>query len=357
MGAAAIEVGSDPEHHQGALVGVRRDRDDRLHEGGPLALVAAGGEDLLELIDGQYQPLVWPERGQGPGERVVVIPLTLAGGDAGNGAAELRERALTRSHQHLRPALGAGERSARQRRQEPGADQRGLAAPRRSDDRDQGGADQARHQVRHQPLAAEEVLGVGGVERRQAAEGADLGRRGIGWLGDQVEARSLAGELQLGDAAGDLGLRRAQAAALAGRPPHRCLQPLRRLRLGPAAGRPMDPQRHALALGHQGVERHRDSLRRRVELGDLDGGVDPQRAQESLWAASAKAGGPCSSRCSTRRSRAESRDPAARAAAASRIRDGEASSASSRTTRVGRSLRCAARIASRAASGEPVPAA
>ncbi len=110
FGAAAVEVGSDPEHHQGALVGVRRDRDDRLHEGGPLALVAAGGEDLLELIDGQYQPLVWPERGQGPGERVVVIPLTLAGGDAGQRAAELRERVLARSHQHLRPALGAGKR-------------------------------------------------------------------------------------------------------------------------------------------------------------------------------------------------------------------------------------------------------
>ncbi len=42
----------------------------------------------------------------------------------------------------------------------------------------------------------------------------------------------------------------------------------------------MDPQRHAPALGHQGVERHRGSLRRGVELGDLDGGVGPQGAQQ-----------------------------------------------------------------------------
>ena len=41
----------------------------------------------------------------------------------------------------------------------------------------------------------------------------------------------------------------------------------------------MHPQRHPLALGHQRFERHRHAVGRRVELGDLGGGLDPQGAQ------------------------------------------------------------------------------
>src|SRR4029450_4387727 len=72
------------------------------------------------------------------------------------------------------------------------------------------------------------------------------------------------------------------------------------------------------------------------------------------WLTSAKAGGPCSSRCSTSRSLAESRDLSVRTAAASRM-EGEASSASSSTNRVGRSLPSPALTLSRAASAAPPP--
>ena len=76
-----------------------------------------------------------------------------------------------------------------------------------------------------------------------------------------------------------LGLGGPQAAALDGRPARGRLQPLGRLGLRPAAGRPVHPKRHPLALGHQRLERHRHAVGRRVELGDLGGGLDPQGAQ------------------------------------------------------------------------------
>ncbi len=171
---------------------------------------------------------------------------------------------LAGPHQPLPPALGAGKDALGERGKQPGADQRGLAAPRRSDDRDQGGADQSRHQVRHQPLAAEEVLGVGGVERRQAAERADLGCRRIDRLLEQVEPRPLAGELKVGDAARHLRPGRAQPALIDGGLVRCGFQLLRRLRVRPAARRAVNPKRHPLALGQQRLQRDRHAVGRRV---------------------------------------------------------------------------------------------
>ena len=57
LGAAAVEVGADREHDDQALVGVGRALDQRVEERLPLGLVAAGDEDLLELIDDEHQAL------------------------------------------------------------------------------------------------------------------------------------------------------------------------------------------------------------------------------------------------------------------------------------------------------------
>jgi hypothetical protein len=59
----------------------------------------------------------------------------------------------------------------------------------------------------------------------------------------------------------------------------RGFQLLGRVGLRPAAGRPMHPKRHPLAVGHQRLDGHRHAVGRRVELGDLGGGLQPQGAE------------------------------------------------------------------------------
>ena len=189
----AVEVAADREHDHQPLVGVAGALDQRVEERLALGLVATGDEDLLELIDQEHQALAGREpleRVGDPGRGVLAPRL---GHRPGEGPRELGERVLARAHHRPPPALRAGDDPVGERRQEAGAHGRGLAAARGADHREQGRADQAGDELGDQALAAEEVLGVGGVERRQAAEGADLGLRGIRRLVDGVEAGPLAG--------------------------------------------------------------------------------------------------------------------------------------------------------------------
>ena len=92
-------------------------------------------------------------------------------------AGQLRRRALARAQRDRAPRLGTGEHAGGQRRQQPGPHQRRLPAARRPDHRQQAGLGDAGHQLGHQPLATEEVGGVGGLEPGQALVGA-AGERG-----------------------------------------------------------------------------------------------------------------------------------------------------------------------------------
>ena len=72
-------------------------------------------------------------------------------------ADEVGHRPLTGAHEHpLSP----------ERRQQAGAEERGLAAAGRPDDREQRRVREPSHELVDEPLAAEEELRVGRLERR-----------------------------------------------------------------------------------------------------------------------------------------------------------------------------------------------
>ena len=56
--AAPVEVGADGDEHERAAARIARACGERVGERGALVLVAAGREDLLELVDGDDQPAV-----------------------------------------------------------------------------------------------------------------------------------------------------------------------------------------------------------------------------------------------------------------------------------------------------------
>ena len=138
-----------------ASLGIARRRDQPVDEGGPLGLVGARREDLLELVDDEHETLA------------VIAP---------------RERRLERVHRMVArpqrdvvPALAAGKQAGRERGQQAGHDHRGLAAARRADDAEQPRPHGPRGQLSHEALAAVEVRRVGLLERGQPLVGALLG--------------------------------------------------------------------------------------------------------------------------------------------------------------------------------------
>ena len=278
LGAARIEVAADREHDHQPLVGVAGALDQRVEERGALGLVATGDEGLLELVDQEHQALAGlePVERVGDPRRGVLAPRLRH--RPGEGPRELGQRALARAHHRPPPALRAGDDPVGQRRQEAGAHGRGLAAARGADDGEQGRADQAGDELGDQALAAEEVLGVGGIERRQAAEGADRRLRGIRRLLDGVEAGTFAGPLQVDHTARYRCLSRAQLGLIVRRPARRRGQPLGHLRPRPAAGGAVNAKRHPLALGEQCRHGDDDALGG-VERGDFGRRILAQRVE------------------------------------------------------------------------------
>ena len=164
--ALPVEVGAHGQHDLTVVLhAARRGRPSRSRG------VAADREDLLELVD-----------------------------DEQVGAVE-RRGVLAGADDPHRPALRAGERAARERRQQSGAHRRRLAAPGRTDDGEQRRADQPRDELGHEPLAAEEVLRVRGVEGAEAHVGTDRrGRHVVLGLLERPAHEHVAGEIVLGGA-------------------------------------------------------------------------------------------------------------------------------------------------------------
>ena len=187
---------------------------------------------------------------------------------------------LARAHQQQRPVLAAGQRAARQRGEQPGPDDRRLAAAGRADDAEQRRADELRDEVGDEPLAPAEVVGVGRLERCEALERADheAGRRPPGRARSGAAARRRRPARPPSSAAARvrrLPLRRARRRAAPPRP-------------RPLGGDPVHARGDALGGGPEqlggdlvrigaGDERRRDRADRLdADRPELDRGVGPR---------------------------------------------------------------------------------
>ena len=151
-GASTEMIGADGEHQ--CRVGLVNEIEQTRDELALLAAVSAGGERLLELVD-EYDSR--PPRG-------VIGPVEEVGQGLGGVAAWGENRRA--------PSLAARQRPDGQSREQPRPHQRGLAAAGGADDGEQAGLGQAGDQLGDEPLAAEEVGGVGLLEPGQALVGA-----------------------------------------------------------------------------------------------------------------------------------------------------------------------------------------
>ncbi len=134
LGTAAVEVGAEADDDAGTA----GRGDERVEEASRLAR-----EHLLELVDRDH--------------------------------TRLRIDRLAGPEELLRPALAPGQCTAAERRQEPGAEQRRLAAPRRTHDRDERSRRKPRDELGDGAFAPEEELGVVAVVGGKPLERADAG--------------------------------------------------------------------------------------------------------------------------------------------------------------------------------------
>ena len=256
----------------------------------------------------------------------------------------------------LGPVLAARQHAAGERGQQPGPHDRRLAAARRADDREQRRADEPRDELGDEPLAPEEVLGVGGVE---ASPGPCTGRPSASVVVAVAagEAGALARGLELDDAAGQLGLERARLAAAGRRAPGGGVDAPRRLAPRPLARRLVDAARDAAAGREQRLDRDRAvSAVRRVEAGDGAHAAGVERLERDRLLRLQ----PCERRRlqpgGERPGPARRRSPARACAAPRAPRRARGRRRRPRPARAAASSRARASTAS-AASGAPVPAA
>jgi len=127
-GAGAVEVDAEAHDHQRAAGRVVGEGGEALEERGSLALVRAHREHLLELVDGDDQPLAAGVCGQLP-------QWMRAGADD--------DRA---------PAAAAWKRSGGQLGQQSRLDERRLAAAGGADDTDKRRGRESRHQLADERL-------------------------------------------------------------------------------------------------------------------------------------------------------------------------------------------------------------
>ena len=166
-GETAVEVCSHRDRHDGAALRVGRRAGERVDERGALRLVRlAGGEQLLELVDGEQDAARRRSARRAPRQRDPSRPRR-ACAVARRAAARPGGSALAASARcpaaRRRPVPAS--RPARSTDDLPLPD--GPTMPRKR------GADEAGDELGDQPLAAEEVVGVGGLEAGQALERAD----------------------------------------------------------------------------------------------------------------------------------------------------------------------------------------
>jgi hypothetical protein len=147
---ATVVVGPQRDEHERSPALLARACDERVDERRPLGLVATRSEDLLELVDREDQPLLL--------------------GCGATRALDRLERTLPRAQQRDAPALAPRQRAAAQRRQQPCPQHGRLATPRRPDHADHRRRHRAGDDLRDEPLAAEEHVGVVDVERGEPLE-------------------------------------------------------------------------------------------------------------------------------------------------------------------------------------------
>ncbi len=125
-------------------------------------------------------------------------------------------RSPGRSSRRRQPSL-PGRTPSSEGREKTGAENRRLAAARRADDAEEAGADKAGHELGHEPLPAEEVVGIDRLEARETLERADALRSHAG-RGNRARecARLLAHLLKVDHLARQLGLDIAQIAPAGG---------------------------------------------------------------------------------------------------------------------------------------------
>ena len=204
-GEAPVEVGAQSDHDDCSAFRIGGRAGKGVGEGGALRVGAAGGEQLLELVDGEEEACVAGQRVESLGERI------LRSGH--EHAAKLFERPLAGTQQQTPPALAARQHSSGEGREKTGAEDRRLAAARRADDAEETGADEAGDELGDEPLAAEEVVGIDRLEARETLERADpLGGNAGRGVRARESPRLLARELEVGHLAGQLGLDLAQVA-------------------------------------------------------------------------------------------------------------------------------------------------
>ena len=188
--AAPVKVGAERDQDERSTARIAHRGDERVGERRPLVLVAAGGEQLLELVDRDHEP---------PLGRCLCHRLL-----------EGLQRVSARARQRDRPAAAARQHALGERGQQAGAQRRGLAAAGGPDDAQQRAARDARDHLGDEALAAEENVGVVDVEAGEALERA--GPCVLWRLG------TLVSRLELDDARGQVVLGRPQPRAVAGRP-------------------------------------------------------------------------------------------------------------------------------------------
>ena len=113
-GEAPVEVGAQRDHDDRSTLWISGRASKGVGEGGALGVGAAGGEQLLELVDGEEQALVGGQRVEGLGER---IPRSRH-----ERAAKLVQRPLAGTQQQTPPAPRC---PAGLLRRGPGEDRRG----------------------------------------------------------------------------------------------------------------------------------------------------------------------------------------------------------------------------------------
>ena len=135
-GEAAVEIRPQRHHDERSPLGVARRRHQLLEERRTLLLALTHGEQLLQLVDRDHDPLTRRK-----------LPEHLTETIAVERAPELDIRVLARPQQHLAPPGAARQHARAQRRQHTRAQQRRLADARRAEDPDQRRLHQPREQI------------------------------------------------------------------------------------------------------------------------------------------------------------------------------------------------------------------
>ena len=206
---APVEVGAQRNHDDRSTLGIGGRAGKGLGEGEALGVGAAGGEQFLELVDGEEQACIAGQRVERLGKRILR--------SRHEHAAKLVQRPLAGTQEQTPPALAARQDSSGEGRQETGAQDGRLAAARRADDTEEAGTDQAGDELGNEPLTAEEVVGIDRLEARETLErtyplGSHAGR---GYRAREC-ARLLARELEVDHLAGQLRLDLAEVAPAGG---------------------------------------------------------------------------------------------------------------------------------------------